>query len=468
MNIKKTLVMGLLLGAAVLYLTQVYEPARKAEAEKGKVFANLDPSAIETIRMKSAKPNGFYELLRKPASREDEWTISDLPFSLLDMPVVRGISESLRNIEIEGPLEEKKLNKDFSVYGMNQPELTVEIGLKGGESREVAFGRSIEYLRKRYCKVSGKPGLYLVDESTFGSINRSRDDIRSKKPVVFADGDIQEVKIESANGVIRVTQPSTGQWTIEERGGLEASASAMKDLLQSLRTLEVKEFIDGANERSPEYGVWFPRSRITLKLKDGSKPDSIEVSVSGPRPEADAAYFAIKGVPTIFKIDARASGGFAKEANDLREKKLVKVQPSDIAKLSSTGSADAAVEIVATNTDWTVNGKVSDPVFVEQLLNDVSNLEAVDFPSTVPEDAFGTPFVSLNVVSKISGAEPVILTVGKEVDGAFGKGRYVRVSSLKDVAIIRDVEAKRIVPHEGALVQRPTPQASPPVEGAGK
>ena len=460
--------MGLLLGVSVLYLTKVHEPARKAEAQKGKVFAGLDAGAIQTIRVTPAKGNGFYELLRHSPEEGAEWTISDLPLSMVDLPIARGIVDSLRNIELEGPLEEKKLSKDFSVYGMNEPELTVEMGLRGGESKEVAFGRKIEYLQKRYCKVTGKPGLYLADESTFGSLNRSRSDIRAKKPVVFIDDDVREVKVESANGVVRVVQPIVGQWTIEERGGLEASAKGMKDLLQSVRMLEVKEFVDGADERSPEYGVWFPRARITLKLKEGSKPESIEVSVSGPRPGTDSAYFSIKGVPTIFKMDQVASGAFDRELNDLREKKLVKVQPLDIAKLSSSGSADAAVEVVATNTDWTVNGKTSDPVFVEQLLNDITNLEAVDFPSKVPEDAVSLPFVSLTVALKTEGADPIVITVGKETEGTFGKGRYVKVSSLKDVVIIRDVEAKRIVPHEGALIQRPTPQPSPAGEGAVK
>lgn len=469
MNIKKTLLMGFALLAAVLYMKKVYEPARKADAEKGKVFADLDAGAIQTIRVKPTQNNGFYELVRHAPGDGEEWTISDLPASSLDLPLVRGISESLRNLVLEGPLEEKKLSKDFSVYGMNAPELTVEIGLQGGESREVAFGRKIEYLQKRYCKVSGKPGLYLADEASFGSINRNRTEIRSKKPVVFADDYVQEVKIESANGVLRVSQPAIGEWKIEERGGIEASATSMKELLQSLRALEVKEFLDNANERSPEYGVWFPRARITLKFKEGTKPDSIEISVSGPRPETGAAYFAIKGVPSIFKIDPVASGAFDKEVNDLREKRLVKAKPSDITKLSSGGNAEAAVEVLTTNTDWTVNGKTSDPVFVEQLLNDVTNLEAVDFPSNVPDDAFSTPFVTLSLFSKTSGAEPLVITVGKEVQGTFGKGRYVRVSTLKDVGIIRDVEAKRIVPHEGALLQRPTPQPSvQPNEGAAK
>ena len=49
------------------------------------------------------------------------------------------------------------------------------------------------------------------------------------------------------------------------------------------------------------------------------------------------------------------------------------------------------------------------------------------------------------------------LTVGKEVVGAQDPGRYARIGDQGPAVIIRDVEAKRIVPHEETLLPRETP-----------
>jgi hypothetical protein len=108
--------------------------------------------------------------------------------------------------------------------------------------------------------------------------------------------------------------------------------------------------------------------------------------------------------------------------------------------------------------DWTVNGKMSDPVFVEELLTNISKLTAVDFPKVVPEDAFREPFLVLTITKKKGlGGETMVLSVGKETSTPQGAARYARVGDSGEVALIRDVEAKRSIPHEEVLVQRSTP-----------
>jgi hypothetical protein len=130
--------------------------------------------------------------------------------------------------------------------------------------------------------------------------------------------------------------------------------------------------------------------------------------------------------------------------------------------VSSGGSDIIPTTIAASGLLWTVNGKDGDPVFIEQYLRDLADLKADDFPEEVPADAFESPFLSLTITTKDPGKETLEVTVGKELmRGEAETLRYVKTSRSGDVYAIRDVEAKRLVPHEEALAAQPTPTPQP-------
>jgi hypothetical protein len=169
-----------------------------------------------------------------------------------------------------------------------------------------------------------------------------------------------------------------------------------------------------------------------------------------------AVYFTYSGSPSVFKATADISAALTKTASDLREKRLWKLASRELDRVVSSGSADNAVDIRATSVDWSVNGKVSDAVFVEQLLNDIAQLEAHSFAKNVPVDAFAAPFLVLTLTKKGPTPETLVLTIGKETQVGQETLRYARLGTSEEVVLLRDVEAKRIVPHEGALTERPS------------
>jgi hypothetical protein len=131
---------------------------------------------------------------------------------------------------------------------------------------------------------------------------------------------------------------------------------------------------------------------------------------------------------------------------------------SSIASVVSGGSADTPVTIAVDGLSWKVNGKESDPVFVEQLLKDISALKAVDFPESVPADVFNEPFLTLAITKNDPEKSVLNLTIGREIDPkATDLTRYAKLSNTQTIFAIRDVEAKRVTPHEEALVAKPTP-----------
>lgn len=458
MNFKKTLILAGVLIVAIMYLTKVSEPRRQAELSKEKLFSSLERSTIARFEV-LPRESASYALVKSSPDVQGsaEWVLADVPAAKLDVARLNGILTSLKSLAFEGPISDSELGNDFSVYGLDKPALTISMQLADENQKEIAFGKKSEYLSKRYTKVSGLSGIYLVDESGFQSLNHTRSAVRSKQPAAFNKADVREVVLESSGGRVVVTQPAVGEWQVSDSQPHEASKQDVERLLSDVQALAADEFIDGGEARLSDFGLDKPIVTMSVTLRDGLKERFIRVLVG----EGSAGtFFTYDGAPSVFKVAPEKALPLRKSVIDLREKRLLKIGGGDLDKVVSGGSADSVVEIQAAAMDWTVNGRISDPVFVEELLNDIANISAVDFPKVVPKDAFTTPFLTLTLTKKGSGKGTVSIVVGKETSGPQGAVRYVRVGEQGEVAFIRDVEAKRIVPHENALIQRPTPAAS--------
>ena len=212
MNFKKTVLLAGVLVAAVLYLTKVSEPRRQAELEKDKLFAAVDDGQVSRLS-ESPKEGTPYSIMSVGAGEGSAaWAFTDLPTAKLDDGAVRGLIGTLKGLTFEGPLSDAEVGSDLTIFGLASPTLTITLQLKDSSQKEVAFGKRSDYLNKRYAKVSGAPGLYLVDEASFQSLNKGRTDIRDKTPISFNTADVREVVLDSSLGRILITQPAVGEW----------------------------------------------------------------------------------------------------------------------------------------------------------------------------------------------------------------------------------------------------------------
>jgi len=462
MNFKKTLLLAGVLVVAVLYLTKVSEPRRKAELDKDKLFGSVEISQV-TRFTESSKDGGAFSVVPTGAAQgAHAWSLVDLPAAKVDDEIVTGLLTVLRGLTFEGPISEQESGSDLAIFGLDKPTLSVTVQTKDGGQKEVIFGKKSEYLSKRYAKLAGAQGLYLVDEAGFQSLSKVRTEIRAKTPIRFSTADVREVVLESSLGRIAITQPAVGEWKVVDSEPRPGSKQDIELLLNDVRSLSVEEFVDGGEARLRAFGLDKPSVTVSIKLRDGLKENLIRVLI-GEAPNSKETFFTYDGAPSVFKVPAEKAIPLRKGLIDLRERRLLNLEAKDIEKLVSGGTGDTPVDIQAAAMDWTVNGKMSDPVFVEELLSNVSKLAAVDFPKVVPQDAFTDPFLTLTLTKrKALGGETVVLSIGKENLTPQGSTRYARVGERGEVALIRDVEAKRIIPHEGALVQRaaPTPRAA--------
>jgi hypothetical protein len=485
MNTRKTLVLALVLAMSVLYLTKVLMPGREREASERKVFSDMSEDQIASIDVALRSSQGQLEKytivqnVTSGANKETQgkvaWSLPAVRGALLDSNLVGDFVKGVKDLPVEDSLSERDLHADLSIYGLDKPVLTVVVHKGGGESIEVAFGKKNEYLSKRYAKVSGRSGVFLVPDALYSNLNKGSSDLRSKNPIQFNVTDVRQAVMISSEGRIKVAQPAVGQWKIEEPRALPASSDAVDALLHSVRGLTVSEFLEVGADTHSQYGFDKPKATFELKMRDGAEPAQITVSLAqrvSAAGGADEFFARVSGVASLFKLSADPSSSLIKKVNDLRERAIVSLTASNIETVVSAGSGITPTTIAASGLLWTVNGKESDPVFIEQYLQDLSSLKADDFADTPPADAFDSPFLQLTITTKGQEKESIILTVGKEftkagVSGAGGTNsdsetlRYAKSSKSETVYAVRDVEAKRLIPHEEALVAKATPTPEP-------
>jgi hypothetical protein len=491
MNTRKTLVLALVLALAVLYLTKVQMPGREREASERRAFSNISEDQISSIDVALRSSQGQldkYTIVQNVTSGANKetpakatWSLPAVRGALLDSNLVGEFVKGVKDLPVEDSLSERDLHADLSIYGLDKPVLTVVVHKGAGESVEVAFGKKNEYLSKRYTKVSGRAGVFLVPDALYANLNKGSSDLRSKTPIQFNVTDVREAVITSSEGQIKVAQPAVGQWKITEPRALPASSDAVDALLNALRGLTVTEFVQVGTDQYPKYGFDKPKATVEMRMREGAEPAQMTVALAqkaAPAGGADEFFVQVSGVDSLFKLSADPSASLVKKVNDLRDRAIVSLLAGNIESVVSSGSGITPTTIAASGLVWTVNGKESDPVFIEQYLQDLSSLKADDFADTPPTDAFDSPFLQLTITTKGQEKESIILTVGKEftkagVTGAGGTNsdsetlRYAKSSKSETVYGVRDVEAKRLIPHEEALVAKATPTPEPAATSSG-
>jgi hypothetical protein len=461
MSTRKTAVLALILALSVLYLVKVVMPGRDRVAGERAMFAKLATADITRIDITRAdQPDKKGE--RFTLDHSADWSLVGVRGAVLDKGAIDGMIAGLNALDLGEQLQDRDLGGDLSVYGVDKPDFTIVVSEKSGQQTEVAFGKRSEYLSARYLKVSGRPGVYMTPEQSFQAVAKSSADLRSKTPFNFNSQDARELELITALGRINLTQPKVGEWKIVSPGEFPASLEDVNSLMGAIQQISVAEFIDDPSLTAQSLGLSKPRATVRVELREGAIPAKINLDLWAAQSQGEGKpqtiYITSSETDTVFKLARDPSDLIVKDLTDLRDKDLVKLPVSSIASVVSGGSADTPVTIAVDGLSWKVNGKESDPVFVEQLLKDISALKAVDFPESVPADVFNEPFLTLAITKNDPEKSVLNLTIGREIDPkATDLTRYAKLSNTQTIFAIRDVEAKRVTPHEEALVAKPTP-----------
>lgn len=493
MSFRKTLVFALILVGLLYYIKAVELPKEESEKSKDVIFSDVSTEEFKKIKVTNEK--GSFELVNSdPKKLEgqsslntdpklDLWKIESLPEAEIDKGPVTALLSGIKDLKADTRVPNEDIESDLSVYGFKEPSINVEVSY-GSKAVKLEFGKKSDYVQKRYVKVSGtnnQDGIILVPDTLFTTVSKSREEFRNKNPLIFNDTDIKKVSLIHQGKDISLEQGEKGDWDLVSPISARGSHASVSALLRELRNLKAAEFFDETPPNLAARGLDKPDVHVTLNFVDSVKKDPIEVRIKRAEKdkEIQKVWFSVSGKNTVFKSEIDPIAQIAQPVDSFREKKLFDFAVDNVIG----GEIVVADKVTITmkkqgvgkdSTDWIVNDKPGDYVFIREVLTNAANLEAVDFPKQDLDFGFTKPNLKFTVTLASSDGKETVshkLTIGNKRQTSSGVQYYAESDRSGAPFLISEDSLKKLMPHEEALLKQPTPipaasESTPSQEGA--
>jgi hypothetical protein len=121
-----------------------------------------------------------------------------------------------------------------------------------------------------------------------------------------------------------------GQWQITSPAALPADQSAVSSLLGTFSSLNSQRLVEEKASNLAPYGLDAPKFEVDLTEKNNQTQSLL---LGDATPASNAIYAKLGGDPRIFTIPSYDKTSIDKSANDLRDKRLLTVNPDKISEV---------------------------------------------------------------------------------------------------------------------------------------
>jgi hypothetical protein len=151
------------------------------------------------------------------------------------------------------------------------------------------------------------------------------------KILAIKDADISKFDLKK-NGSEQVggERNSAGQWHITSPTSLPADQSAVSSLLGTFSSLNSERLVEEKAGNLSPYGLDAPTFEVDLTEKDSKTQ---RLLLGDPTPAGNGIYAKLGDDPRIFTIPSYDKTSIDKSANDLRDKRLLTVDPNKISQV---------------------------------------------------------------------------------------------------------------------------------------
>jgi hypothetical protein len=355
---------GLLLGifGLTFLAVGVYWSEKARQADAGKPDPNAAPKLISvaapeiqqvTIARKDAEP----AILERVNA--NQWQITQPSKMRADVDVAAQLVTTLADLHWERLVEEKAAN--LNEFGLATPAVKVSFQKKGGKAQSILIGDETPTGGNFYAKLEGDPRVFLINNSTKGSIDRSAAELRDKRLVPFDESKLSKVQISSRGLKLDLAKNANGDWAIVSPDSGRADGFEIEELLRKLREARI-------DEATVSLGSLRPLAAVAIT--DAAGTYTLGVS-QGPN---NALYGRSSEVEGLHKLPE----DFAKSLSSLelyRNKKLFDFGFNELKKIELRAST-VNLDFVRADGKWWVNGKEMDPAGTQIFIDKLRDLTA--------------------------------------------------------------------------------------------
>ncbi|HTC90460.1 MAG TPA: DUF4340 domain-containing protein [Bryobacteraceae bacterium] len=382
---------GLLVAVVVLAALGVglYFSNKEKAAEAAKPPTDAPPkilalSEADVTKVDVKKKGGDETVVERAGGK---WKMTAPKAYPADQDATNQLVTAASNISGDRVVEDKASN--LAAYGLNSPNIEVDITSKGGKVSKLKIGDDTPTNSGSYAMLEGDPRVFTVASYVKTGVDKSANDLRDKRLLSFDQDKLSRVELIAKKQNIEFGRDKD-HWQIVKPKPLRADSLQVDEMLRKLKDAKMDLTLtdDEAKKAVAAFASGMPVA--TVKLTDSAGTQQIDV-----RKNKDDYYAKSSVVAGVFKATPELGMGVDKSLDDFRNKKLFDFGFSDPSKIDMHANGKTFA-FQKNGDDWFSSGKKMDSVSVQSFLDKLRDLSASKFVDT---GALGTPAIDITVVS---------------------------------------------------------------------
>jgi hypothetical protein len=346
-------------------------------------YSSLQPSDT-TVKLNNITADDIIKINLKYPDREIEldrvagnkWQIVKPIKTEADKIASDNLATAIAGAVVKKTVDEKPAT--LAPYGLDKPDVVVTVTTKNkGALPGIEVGKTTPVGFSAYIKTTDKPAVTLTESAFPTGMKKTVADLRDRELMTFNVDDVKKIKIER-EGASEVDLVKSGdQWAIDKPSKYGADPTQVRTVLSGLANAKVDSFIDDEPSDVSKYGLLKPRLTVTVATANDSQ--SLLFGQKQSEPGKDGIYVRRGERAPVYTVHGYVMSDADKSIFDLRDKTVLSLVPSKVAKISFSAGGKSFTVAKAANGRWQVSDGVkgdADSAVIERFLDQVSGLKA--------------------------------------------------------------------------------------------
>jgi len=341
MNFRTTailvIVVAFLAALALLLSRQPTQPPRPEDAQK-----LLKLAAADVQRIVIAPATGQRMVLERT---DDGWRLVEPITATAAKWTVDSLAQALVGIRSRG-----QVNESGAVTGLSPPRFVVELHPKAGDAVTLHVGNRLGAGGGLYLQLAGQRQTHVVEASLYEQLSKPWNQFREQRLVSTLPSDIRQIDIVRESG--RLTMHREGDdWQITEPQKMPGESTEISSITSAIAYLTAREFVS-EDELTP---LGDPRGNPRITVSFSTQPPATQPAATQPAmttirfggydgPLKENIFVALSDPPTLAKVSASSIDAFEKKPLDLRDRRIVNIDPSQVSRIAITTEIPAATQ----------------------------------------------------------------------------------------------------------------------------
>jgi hypothetical protein len=297
-----------------------YEFDKDATAWRDKSITTFADGDAERIEIAS-KTGGKIALGRSAAKDAGagggEWSVSESSVKIdpLDKSVASGIVSGLSAWKANDFAD----NVKPADSGLDAPENTITVGLKGGKKVSVLVGKK-KGEDDYYVKTADGPQVFLVKKYNLERINKRPIDFHDKTICNLTEGEITEISVNRDKDAFTLVKQAGKKpeeaWKVSKPAGVTLDTTKVNAIVSAFKEWKATGF---AEDNSPK-ATGLVKPTATITAKSNLKGSGCVLKVGSELSDKQNSYLEKAGTPDVFTVPKWSLDRVLVKVDDLKKK----------------------------------------------------------------------------------------------------------------------------------------------------